>query len=542
MLNPNEYVLVPAVVLHRSYTKESDGGSDVESPSYRPQRHHKAAIMSPPYKPSVAFSSASASAFSQPSPHYSSQQPQLVLAHSASRTHWATLVACMLTALMSAMVTAVAVLLWTSHGVRLAAQLSPHPLVPSVVGEPLQSAQMLGLPRSESRTLLSVPSASASFPPAHIPSVATAMPSSSLVSDASIAALKSMVAAGSLIDDKQGADGNVLIVGVVNFGYIDFALNWLCFARRHNIRNFLLVAIDDRSVLHLNLLGYGAHVMHVQQLFPGDSFGECGGFSTHAYRTVCFNRQTELKSLVVLTALLAGHNALLSDMDIAFVHNPLQYMPLTHYWEMQLEPSEWCTGLYFVQSNPFTVQMETAVVTGIRRNRNKDDQEIFNKWISYHRLYMPDVMEEQLFPLDRRLFPIGKEYGQWGAVVQHNNWAFGATEKRQRQHRRGLYLFNQTTTKAAVEEWVRGKEAAGLNMTSVRFTIGTNAGAGVVFDAAALRGQWTVDGALLQCEVCVACNNMTIPLPPLRNEWPGKLLRDSFKPGDGYKGPSTAHP
>ena len=120
--------------------------------------------------------------------------------------------------------------------------------------------------------------------------------------------------------------------------------------------------------------------MHAQELFPDESFGECGGSETHAYRTRCFNRQTELKSLLVLTALLTGHNVLLSDMDISFVHNPLLYMPLSHYWEMQLEPIEWCTGFYYVQSNPFTVQMESAVIAGIRRNKDKDDQEIFNKW------------------------------------------------------------------------------------------------------------------------------------------------------------------
>ena len=219
---------------------------------------------------------------------------------------------------------------------------------------------------------------SGGLPASHIPSLATAVPSVSPVSEASVAALRSRVSAGKLVDDKQ-ADANLLIVGVVNFGYLDFALNWLCFARRHGIRNFLLVASDPQSVDQLNLLGYGAHVMDVQALFPSDSFGECGGAETHAYRTRCFNRQTELKSLLVLTALLAGHNALLSDMDISFVHNPLLYMPLLHYWEMQLEPTEWCTGLYYVQANRFTIDMEMAVIQGIRRNTDKDDQEIFNK-------------------------------------------------------------------------------------------------------------------------------------------------------------------
>ena len=395
----NEYVLVPSVSLARSYTKESDGGgSDLDSPPPRPLRYNKAShTSSPNYKPSAGQSSASA--FSLPSSYSSasSSAPAHHQLHVHSHSHsyssasrsfsWATLVACMLTAVLSAVVTAVAVLLWTSHGVRLAAQLSPLPIVPSLAGEPLQSVHLLGVSRSDSeRSLLSVSSgASSSFPASHIPSVATSLPSTSPVSDWSIAALQSKIAEGKLLDDKQ-ADGNVLIVGVVNFGYIDFALNWLCFARRHGLRNFLLVAIDDRSVLHLNMLGYSQHVMHVQELFPGESFGECGGSKTHSYRTACFNRQTELKSLFVLTALLAGHNVVLSDMDISFVHNPLLYMPLSHYWEMQLEPHEWCTGLYYVQANPFTIQMESAILMGVRRNKDKDDQEIFNKWSAHQPL------------------------------------------------------------------------------------------------------------------------------------------------------------
>ena len=99
---------------------------------------------------------------------------------------------------------------------------------------------MLGISRADSRTLLSVQSAmSSAFPTAHIPSVATALPSPSPVSEASLSALRAKVQAGQAGDEKQ-AEGNLLIVGVVNFGYLDFALNWLCFVRQHGIRNYLL--------------------------------------------------------------------------------------------------------------------------------------------------------------------------------------------------------------------------------------------------------------------------------------------------------------
>ena len=372
-----QYVLAATAELQRSYTKDSDGNPDIESPPCRPLRYNRASHASSSAPSVFSFSSHSRSQSASHTPP----------ANSTPRAFsWSWLVSLMLTAMLSSAVTAAAVLLWTGGDVRLVSQLSSLPLTPSfATGDPLHSAHLLAAARSDSeRTLLSVPPAASSFPPSHIPSVATSVPASSLVSDASIAALRGMVAAGRLVDDKQ-ADGNLLIVGVVNFGYIDFALNWLCFVRRHAIHNYLLVAVDDRSVMHLTMLGYGEHVVHVQQLFPEDVlFKECGGVNTHSYRTTCFNRQTELKSLMVLTALMAGYNVVLSDMDIAFIHNPLHYMPLSHYWEMQLEPHEWCTGLYFVQCNPFTVQMETAITLGVRRNNDKDDQEVFNKWHVKH--------------------------------------------------------------------------------------------------------------------------------------------------------------
>ena len=443
----------------------------------------------------------------------------------------------MLGAVLSAVVTTVAVLLWTSSGVGLVGQ--PTQLSLSFAGVAEGSLHPIPVRAETERGLLSVPSTP--FPQSHLPSVATALPSAPLVSAQSVAALQSKIAAGALIDSKHGADGDVLIVGVVNFGYIDFALNWLCFARRHGLHNYLLVAIDDRSVLHLNMLGYSQHVMHVQQLFPNDTFGRCGGLRTYQIKNHCFNKQTELKILIVLAALQAGHNAVLSDMDIAFVHNPLLYMPLAHYWEMQLEPQEWCTGLYFVQCNPFTLEMETQVALGVRRNPQWDDQVIFNKWIDFHRMYMPAVMEQQLFPLDRTLFPIGKDYGAKGAVVQHNNWMFSAGEKRERQRAHGLYLFNHNATLQAVEAWKRGKRQQGVNVSSVQFTVASDAAAKTRIDLTLLRGEWLLDGSLLQCDACAACDKSTVAVSPLRTTWPGKLLRESFNESDGYRGPSTPH-
>ena len=163
--------------------------------------------------------------------------------------------------------------------------------------------------------------------------------------------------------------------------------------------------------------------------------------------------------------------------------------------------------------------------------------------ITYHRLYMPDVIEQQVFPLDRALFPIGKEYGQPGAVVQHNNWVFGAEEKRQRQRDHGLYLFNHTSTNRSVAGWLATQQAQGVNVTGLRYAVGAKeAAAAVDITTSSPRPDWGTHGELLQCDVCVACANMPAAVAPLRTSWPGKSVRQQYKEGDGYRGPSTSHP
>jgi len=74
-------------------------------------------------------------------------------------------------------------------------------------------------------------------------------------SAATVQLFRDKVTAGGLL---EGA-GNTLFVGVVNFGYIDLALTWICFARMHNLKNFLLGAVDEQSVNRLTELGQRQH-------------------------------------------------------------------------------------------------------------------------------------------------------------------------------------------------------------------------------------------------------------------------------------------
>ena len=308
---------------------------------------------------------------------------------------------------------------------------------------------------------------------------------------------------GGLVDGYNAT----LIVGVVNFGYLDFALNWLCFLQRHHLNNFLLGCVDAQSCDALRQLGYGAHVISLDALVGDPGLAACGGAVTHSFRTPCFNKAAQMKSLLVLTSLLAGYHTLMSDMDISFVNNPLLYMPLTHQWEMQLEPREFCTGFYYNTASAFSIRMQTEVLNGVELYPHRDDQVMYNKWVEWHHYMTPLAMERSLFPLSEQLFPNGQHYASKQAVIHHNNWLTTADEKRQRARKEGLYLYNATATQRRQQEAQQRSNASSGSSSS---------------------GWRPLQSTLLSCDFCFACEKMVPPVPPLRMRFPGPLLVTNF--------------
>ena len=309
---------------------------------------------------------------------------------------------------------------------------------------------------------------------------------------------------GGLVDGYNAT----LIVGVVNFGYLDFALNWLCFLQRHHLNNFLLGCVDAQSCDALRQLGYGAHVISLDALVGDPGLAACGGAVTHSFRTPCFNKAAQMKSLLVLTSLLAGYHTLMSDMDISFVNNPLLYMPLTHQWEMQLEPREFCTGFYYNTASAFSIRMQTEVLNGVELYPHRDDQVMYNKWIEWHHWMTPQAHGATTSSRSvSTLFPNGQHYASKQAVIHHNNWLTTADEKRQRARKEGLYLYNATATQRRQQEAQQRSNASSGSSSS---------------------GWRPLQSTLLSCDFCFACEKMVPPVPPLRMRFPGPLLVTNF--------------
>lgn len=308
-----------------------------------------------------------------------------------------------------------------------------------------------------------------------------------------------------------------IILSVVNFGYIDFALNWLCYLQRHNLTNWLIGVVDKESYNRLHVLGYGKHIISLATVYDDKDLHQCGGIYTHSYRQACFNKQTLYKARLVLTALLAGYTAVLSDMDIIFTQNPFLYLPMQHDWEMALEPHEFCTGFYLNKPTALNVEMQSQVIAGMLNRPELDDQTIYNEWIHYHRTIGKSTMDRHLFPLNSELFPNGQRFGVHHGVIQHNNWVQGADNKREKAKRLFLWLHNANQTDEAVNEFLAKNQVKETDQ-SIKYR----------------------SGSLLQCDACRTCFMFEPNKPKLRNTWPGPLLNSTF---DYYRGQlSKKHP
>ena len=342
------------------------------------------------------------------------------------------------------------------------------------------------------------------------------------VSNDSIAYFRHFVQSNGLVD----AHNSTLLVGVTNYGYRDFTYNWLCFVRRHNITNFLLACIDTDSCDELRLLGYGRHALLLDDLTHDSTLAaQCGGDTgTHKYRSACFNRQTKAKALLVLTSLLAGYHTLLSDMDISLVHHPLLYMPLSFDWEVQLEPHELCTGWYYCAATPTAIRMQSDVLHAMAQHPDMDDQVAYSVWAAYQLYVSSDAdVRQHIFPLSRRLFPIGQQFGSGDAVLWHNNWLETADEKRQRMRDYNIYLYQEAETAAAATAYVAQlpSEATEVDKRGRRSPMWrpVNGSEAVATPPSA---------SLLVCSICTPCIGLTPSVKPLRSTFPGPLLTHDF--------------
>lgn len=114
-----------------------------------------------------------------------------------------------------------------------------------------------------------------------------------------------------------------VVLGVVNYQFRGFALNWICHLERVGVSNYLLIAEDD-DVAHF-LRFKGVPVYYPRQHAIRDHYGRASHAAANAapeFGHAGFAGVVAYKSLFLTDVLDAGYSALVSDVDIVTLRDP----------------------------------------------------------------------------------------------------------------------------------------------------------------------------------------------------------------------------
>ena len=301
------------------------------------------------------------------------------------------------------------------------------------------------------------------------------------LNESAVTLLRAKVEGGSLVTPESP----VLLLAVANMGYAAFVAHWICRLQRHGIRSFLIGCTDDEVCTFLAERGFAAHSISLLDLLDSPDLRECRG-KRNVYADFCFIAHARMR--LVLTALLAGYDAMQVDVDVTFVHNPLLYLPMRHWLEVQRDKEESLnTGLYFARSNAFTILLHLELMTMVRYGAVGDDQENMNRWLARMWTLMPQLIDEQVLILSPALFPSGQHWNLNSGVIQHNNWVMGANTKLSRMAAAGYAVYDANATNARVQGRVNASVAS-------------------------------LNESLLMCKACTGCEGKVPTAPRLREK------------------------
>jgi hypothetical protein len=232
-----------------------------------------------------------------------------------------------------------------------------------------------------------------------------------------------------------------LAVLTVNTGYLEMALNWLCWAKRVGFENFILLAEDQNSFRTFKAMG--APVVVVAGAPEHKSAAEYGSRE--------FQETMRYRTNFLFRVLDHGMNFMTADIDTVWMDNPFNYVdPEADLQGQQHKIDNISGGLVYVKATEPGITLWKEVMKCQERNI---------AFIMSHKpgTYTPSEYDEQYcinqisqrmmkegklkrFLLKNNRFPDGKSFFQEllpqktgvTPVVTHNNWIVGIENKIQR--------------------------------------------------------------------------------------------------------------
>uniref|UniRef100_A0ACD5TEW3 Uncharacterized protein n=1 Tax=Avena sativa TaxID=4498 RepID=A0ACD5TEW3_AVESA len=277
-----------------------------------------------------------------------------------------------------------------------------------------------------------------------------------------------------------------VVLGVAGASYRDMLMSWVCRLRHLGVTNFVVCALDQETYEFSVLQGLP---VFRDWLPPKNvTFDDCH------FGTQCFKRVTKVKSRIVLKILRMGYNVLLSDVDVYWFHNPVQFLhslgPSTfaaqsdEYNETGPTnlPRRLNSGFYYARSDRATITAMEMVVKHATKSNSSEQPSFYDvlcgkegaNRLGDDRCLEPSTNLTVVF-LDRDLFPNGayrrlwdrrdvrSACGELGCFVIHNNWVNGRKKKLRRQMVSGLWDYDPSS-RMCLQSWGdAGSIASGPN-------------------------------------------------------------------------------
>ncbi|KAJ3342707.1 hypothetical protein HDU93_001279 [Gonapodya sp. JEL0774] len=276
---------------------------------------------------------------------------------------------------------------------------------------------------------------------------------------------------------------NTVAIISCNLGYLDMLLNFYCNARRSFPINLLVLPQDEELYDFLSVNISEFHVLH-PSVFAFHSANEASLWRSEAFNDISVGKVRAVRYL-----LQWGYDVWLSDVDIAYISNPIPHFAGDVDFEFQSnagcngqefdmdeEPN---TGFYIIKSNDRTIRMLLDVEESHPKRPEIDDQtlwaDILRQWrrsdeavlipsnVSNVQSYLEELnLKEEPFTF-RQLpcvkFPIGFDYFREGRpafndrlvkaglsrpVLIHANYMSGAGSKKGALNDDGMWNLKAT--------------------------------------------------------------------------------------------------
>ncbi|ELT88259.1 hypothetical protein CAPTEDRAFT_205488 [Capitella teleta] len=227
----------------------------------------------------------------------------------------------------------------------------------------------------------------------------------------------------SALEYQASTDNVVFLAGLVDGGYVDFAVNLhIMSIAPHNICNILYIVIDKTTLSTTQQ--YNMPVYYHNISITNKVVGK--------YMSPAFREKSKIKLDITEMALSMGFTVLLTDLDMFFRSNPLPSIACGEGCDFAIQDNannkpgqdlQLNTGFILLKPNQQTIHLYDEIMNESSTFKD-DDQVLFNKIVYRNRSAVKMVV------LPPEKFCVGKKSNPSHCIVFHANFVAGLQAKK----------------------------------------------------------------------------------------------------------------